>query len=144
MNIDLLLKVRAAILAEPAQFIMASWFAKGSVYHHDEDPESSYDRTTDIPRGTIPNCGTAACIAGWTCAIANGRLPAEQRLFSSGVDFVAEAALGIDQERGALLFYVREWPYDMQQAWLAATTLEARAQVAAARIDKFVETGGDE
>lgn len=58
MNTRLLHKVQKAILAEPRQFNMDTWF-------------SYFDCEGKPP----PGCGTAACIGGWAIALSKNLTP---------------------------------------------------------------------
>lgn len=133
MNTELLLKVKAKILAEPKQFFMHEFFT---------------DHVVGID--TIPNCGTAACIAGWAVTIARNENPEETRkyLYQSPNNLCtwleAQKALDITKEQESKLFYTDNWPseYDAayNQAWQDEDFEEA-AKVAANRIDYFIAHG---
>lgn len=136
MNVKLLRKVKARILAEPAQFAMSDLYQRAGAINTD----------VDLPRTSIPNCGTAACIAGWTCSIAREMTP---RDVDDGGPFgrdanAAEAKLDIDCGQGARLFFVYGWPKRFAFRWRNCKTLRGRARVAADRIEHFIRSRGRE
>lgn len=138
LNVELLNKVADAILAEPRQFIMATWFSKsgGTGTGWQLSPE-----TRDIPR-EIPNCGTAACIAGHVIAVFEGVNPA--RAHAMNFTYIKSRAadlLHITGDEAERLFFVANWTNDFREAWEEAVTVEARAQVAYDRIQYFIENG---
>lgn len=132
---ELLQKVADAIIAEPRQFVMTNWF----VERLSRDAYRSNPRIYDIPR-TIPNCGTAACIAGHVIAIANKMNPREASHSKSTLHVKHEAAraLGIDNELASKLFFVENWGHNFRDAYEEATTVEARAKIAYERIMFFI------
>jgi hypothetical protein len=111
INVELLLKVKERILAEPSQFDMRDW------------------------RRSSPECGTVACIAGWACAIADaeeGIVPTDYHQIESR----AEILLG---ERAIALFYASCWPDDLCFAEEDASVRSPEyAAVAAQAIDRFI------
>ncbi len=118
MNTKLLLQVKEAILHEPEQFRMYDWFTT--------DPDN------------IPNCGTAACICGWACAINLGTNPAEADQMILWPDNAKNNGLELDERQSARLFFFPRWP---EQFKLQS---QDDAQQAAARIDHFIATNGEE
>lgn len=129
MNVELLKKVKAAILAEPRQFVMSTWFTR-------LDPN-------------IPNCGTAACIAGWALAIAWRETPATARHRTDHRDFEVDIAarhvLGLNECEASDLFFTLSWPNQFRHAWEAVTdNPEKRARVAADYIDYVIKKYEDE
>lgn len=125
MNTELLMEVRQRILDEPRQFDMDVFF------------ESHAD---------IPNCGTAACIAGWAIALSEKTTPkeAKNRNFSLDYEILAVRALRIDFHQANRLFYVGTWPAEFQSRFRMSVESDERAQVAAERIDHFIKTEGAE
>lgn len=122
MNTKLLLKVKAAILAEPRSFIMADWST--------QDPESP--------------CGTSACIGGWATALS--RNPAKPNLhdshMSQGPDLMELSPDGENK-----LCYKGMWPQPFKDSYEKAEYAEDRnamAKAAADRIDHFIATEGRE
>lgn len=139
MNVKLLEKVKAAILAEPAQFLMTTWFA-------DSDDDYSY-RPYDRAR-KVPNCGTAACIAGWALTIGrryrNPRNAASRLGREGSIGLDAARAIGVPYRFAQMLFIVSYWPHAFKERWSMASTPLQRARVAAQRIDRFIATDGRE
>jgi hypothetical protein len=122
MNIERLLRIKAAILAEPKKFEMRYFFVR--------DEESP--------------CGTAACIAGFAIA---DRLKADTlagaRTLAEASDFdyweQGQLSLGLDWNQARRLFDEHHWP---EQFAYRGDTAESRAQAAAERIDYFILTNG--
>jgi hypothetical protein len=89
MNIELLLKIKAAILAEPALYEQINWI-------------------------TQKDCGTAACIAGHACAINNKRLFETNLITKPLGGFVYEDGielLKINYKQASELFMDWDEPY---------------------------------
>jgi len=134
---ELLLRAKKAILKEPKQFTMGAWFTK-----YPEERESSFEYT-------IPNCGTAACIAGWVITLSKENqnpLRAREAIvdqFKSTRVYVDEETLacrilGLPRYKAMSLFYVANWPNELIEKWEVADSPEERAQIAAERIDQFI------
>lgn len=150
LNVKLLRRVRDAIKNEPAQFVMGSWFTREltiqtyiSAYSL---PAAGSLRTIGDMNREIPNCGTAACIAGWTLSLAARKTPQKTASSASNSDILtmAEIRLGLQPDDESLsLFILTEWPRAYLEAWNEASTLEERAQVAAKRIDAFIKSYQD-
>jgi hypothetical protein len=124
MNTQLLLQVKAAILAEPHLFDMEFYLVRRL-------------------------CGTAACIAGHAVHIAAPQVydAAIHRLNTGGGYFVdlggeGKTALDIDAETAKRLFLTTRWPEEFLEAYEDCATSEQRAVVAAQRIDHFIATNG--
>jgi len=123
----LLRKVQKRILAEPRQFVMWSYF------------------TSSIPN--TPNCGTAACIAGWTIAESQKLNPQQANNFvqDHGYDDheLAKKRLGITHRQANHLFYDESWPAPFRDQYrkLPHNQRMRRARVAVARIEHFIKTG---
>lgn len=147
MNIDLLLKVKARILAAPSQFVMNISYANP---HTIRDQRSLFGKapSDDIDRDTIENCGTAACIAGWAVAITRDANPKsmwdQYDDLWDPVQSIAAAELGLEPRQCGNLFHISGWPRKFRERWYDATTLEHRALIAADRIDHFIATGGED
>jgi hypothetical protein len=120
MNKELLLKVKEQILREPRQFQMDAFFTA---------------RDADTP-----NCGTAACIAGWAIAIHLAKQPSRARRELVG-DYATYASeiLGHNADR---LFYLDEWPDHLYERWLKSESTDECAQIAAEAIDDFIAHNG--
>lgn len=128
MNIELLEKIKKQILEEPRQFIMTSFFVK----NHPLDREK------------IPNCGTAACIAGWALAISSNKNP--KQCYDSITPPIAlstpsQAQTLLDIPNGNL-FYVDGWPFEFQKEWYFICNKQERAKVAVRVIDDYIKTNG--
>jgi len=139
MNTELLLKVKQKILDEPKQFIMAEWFAK--------EWNINEQLSNLEPQRVVPNCKTAACIAGWTLCISEQLTPdiisrRKGEIFSPFLK--ARQELDISLEQADRLFYTNGWPHILNFKYSNAYTPEERANVAAERIDHFIKTNGEE
>jgi|SRR5215469_16420626 len=119
MNTILLVKVKAAILANPEHFDMSLWA-----------------------------CGTAACICGWTAKLAGEYGTLQEGLTADGEPCFDAVQLGarllkISYEQASDLF-LRSWPSDLYLEYENAGEDKAkRAQVAAAVIDDFIAHDGN-
>lgn len=128
MNVELLLKVKAAILEEPKAFDMIDWFRQSSA----------------------APCGTTACIAGWAVVINEGcRRPGQVPSWLRGdtCQYSGEVALEIDDEQAMGLFYIGAWPRLFAERYKEARSLldyAGMAKAAADRIDHFITTEGRE
>lgn len=135
MNKNLLLKVKEKILQEPKQFLMRTWYS--SVLS--ENPETLVLQNGVIKRKVkIPNCGTAACIAGWAACILNKKKPSEASL----VILPSEEDFGISISSYYKLTRFQAWPLKFQKHRKEGTVPFAKQ--AAARIDHFIATEGKE
>lgn len=144
LNIELLDKVKEAILAEPAQFVMGELFSDRLL--NTECTCGCHEDGWDLAR-KIPNCGTAACIAGWTVTLHMGLTPAAARKVKDDPWVRAARLLGIHGPGmwDAKLFEVSQWPSDLEERWHAEKSLEGRAGIAAERIERFkVEWAAEE
>lgn len=137
-------EVQSRIKAEPLQFDMQSWYRERDRFNSDSG-------LCDI---TIPNCGTAACIAGWMVCIDRNINP------SQAVMLVGDAGISVRQafrvEDGSALdwdklFYDHNWPQPYRQQFYEAENIfendaryAAMAKVACERIDHFIRTDGAE
>lgn len=82
-------------------------------------------------RQPFEECGTAACIAGWTCLLAG--------VGAREVEGKAMNILGLDGYLSEQLFYVPCWPTKLRDSYQEATSPGERAAIAAARIDLFIK-----
>lgn len=131
MNTKLLLEVKKQILKEPLQFQMACFFA------------TSLDWDSIVkPKYKIPNCGTAACIAGWTVAIATKTNPKEalRNPECLSISISARKALDLSYWQSELLFNMYRWPEEFK--FTEKHTPKQRANKAAKFINWFIKTGG--
>lgn len=142
LTIKRLRAIKKQILKEPRQFAMRWLFAKelrrlGRVewtdnVHHNKP---------------IPNCGTAACLAGWafTLFAERGLNPREANELMEDNAYGIEDAreiLRLADEQGKLLFHFENWPPKFRRAKEEGTPAFARQ--AAARIEHFIATSGAE
>jgi hypothetical protein len=120
MNVELLQKVKQAILAEADRFDMHSW-------------AETEQRDLSCSIASKPSCGTTCCIGGWAAAIHN-------QLHDDSLHYMkGNLALGISA--ASQLFYVEEWPLVFSRAYEKETSPRERARIAAERIDFFIEKG---
>lgn len=127
LNVRLLRAIQRQILKEPLQFTMETWF-------------------WSYPSGfrySIPNCGTAACIAGWALAVSKKISPHKAKLNyykteSAKLPDMAFPLLGVDANQGGRLFYFNRWPAKFK------TKHQDNAKQAVARIEHFITTKGAE
>lgn len=149
INVDLLLKVKAKILANPESFYMGDWIMKG------EDVEVFVASTRYRP---APPCGTIACIAGWAVLIDNPNSGLYDPVDDEPIDVRAARLLGLEVEIrkepyfdfkwspiANLLFYSSGWPPLIRERYRDASCERdyvKMAQVAADRIDHFIATDG--
>lgn len=132
MNVQLLERVRDHILEKPRRLMMGRWVQRqsftGSTYISDHGRPVKY-----------AECGTAACIAGWTCVLA------DERLNHSSESYIEQRAtdlLGLTDLQHYRLFYTGSWPERYRKAYYKATNMTERAKVAARRINAFIKTKG--
>lgn len=149
-QINLLRKAQQSILDAPKQFFM------NGVYDSNEDQkrrEEMYGYTNgDLPAaGKIPNCGTAACIAGWIGVHAMGKRganPAKANKFYYGedndyVDDVVDLANDLLGTLNCRLFSISGWDADLRDQYNDATDKHQwsrRAKIAAKMIDRYIES----
>lgn len=135
MNVRLLRRVQKQILKEPRQFDMDDYFA-----------------TKRTLGRNVPNCGTAACIAGWAIALSH---PTRKPRDVASCYYPAETAGKLLELPGCndsyndhlclnSLFLVDSWPLKFKESYNAAKTFTAKAKIAAKRIDHYIETKGKE
>lgn len=134
MNIELLLKVREAILLEPKRLDMWNWLGTAS--------------KRDNPDG--PKCGTIGCISGWACVLkekeARGlktfRGAARRLLNDVTIGLLAGAdALDLTNRQAGDLFVPSSWPTDLGLCGTVEGTPK-HAEVVAKGIDRFIAKGG--
>lgn len=129
MNTELLLKVKAAILARPEHFDMADWCqVNGEV---DLEPRAFSQMA--------PPCGTTCCIGGWAVAIVN-ESPYSSRLRM----WQGDRALELTERQVEKLFFSDGWDMPYASHYRDADTPAQRARVAASYIDYFIaQQSGD-
>ena len=103
MNIEPLRKVQAHILAHPEKLDMDHWI-----------------------------CGSAACIAGWTCLL-SGCEPGYK-----SIPGLASRLLGLRPGESFMLFHVDNWPHEIRRKYVLAETPKEAAQAASEAIDAFI------
>lgn len=114
----LLLAVKRQILKEPRQFDMSIWFNTAA---------------------GIPNCHTAACIAGWVaCKYKNVTPSVAVEKFKPWI--VASRALRIGSIKQESLFFLSHWPKKFLNNYYKSDKF-GKARIAAYRIDHFLKTG---
>lgn len=121
INVALLREIQKQILKSPKQFRMWTWF---------------------VSDNSIPNCGTAACIAGW--AIALKRKESPQKAYewwwnSNGTlsPFeIGKRALKLTNAQAGRLFIPEHWPAQFHKK------NADDAEQAVRRIDAFIKSGG--
>lgn len=128
MNVKLLRKVVKHILAEPKRLVMGSWLQR-KLY------EDDYIDANDIAR-PFPKCGTAGCIAGWTCELS-------KKGHVRRIDWMAKRLLGLTTLEARRLFLPDQWP-DRFGSGVADDGKKKTAAIAAARIEHFIKTKGKE
>lgn len=147
-NWRLLRRVQRTILKYPDQFHMGDWATSGHVDHC----------------APIGRCGTAACIGGWAVVLNKKSKPSRYRGY--WLETNARKVLGLPKpglfqpDLADTLFYVERWPEPFQKQYRkimehAYSNYDAHrkgwekraekyalklAQVAAKRIDHFIET----
>lgn len=114
MNVKLLKQIRKAILNQPRQFDMRGWF---------------------VTSANTPNCGTAACIAGWAIALSNNMNPlaAEDYAYNTSqtIPILARKLLQMPLGRSDIIFHSYLWPEPFCADFHKARSHKARASVAA-------------
>lgn len=127
MNIKLLKQIKRKILAEPKQFYMHAFY-------------SQLNGTREVP-----NCGTAACIAGWAVALSEHITPKQAKKNYLIPIFKADSLLEISNEQSLKLFYINNWPKDLGEAYHENDNYPTiQAICAAERIDRFIASNGKE
>ena len=137
MNIQILNEIKKKIKEEPYQFEMSEWFTT-LLECKDSKP--------------VPNCGTAACIAGWAISIHNKVNPREAYRIAirSSMSQRTQACeiLDINLEQGERLFMTYNWPekFRLSKSGVAFKYLTKKQQAALAikRINHFIKTEGRE
>ena len=125
----LLDRVCEQILKEPKQFQMDAFFATAN-------------GMADTPE-VIPNCGTAACIAGWAIALHDGLNPkAANEHLHVNLDYYFAGIMQLPIGDTNNLIYVDQWPDEFQEPFIEATEeqdWDRRAHIAVDRIRHFQE-----
>jgi hypothetical protein len=132
MNVELLRKIENHILEEPKRLFMPAFVRR------QEYGDSLFATNTLVAR-EYPECGTAACIAGWAVFL-NENL---KSLNSPEIMFKACALLQITTDEGRRLFLPQEWPLQFKRGGTGDGEPET-AEVTVDRIEHFIKTGGRE
>lgn len=124
MNKDLLLAVKAKILAEPMWFSMAAWSIQTTRRFEDHHV-----------------CGTAHCIGGHVLVL-SGYEPGLPLMTGNTIFQRACEALDIGERQGAEMFYTDGWPNNFRRDYYSGyeeDDFPKMADAAARRIDQFIE-----
>lgn len=155
MNVPLLRETQKRIMADPAHFDM-DWFLS-------REDEAGY---CYAPTELEP-CGTARCIGGeallaagakvrdtgsWcgdfvatpeiVSKVPDGTMDTESEYVVFNCAKAAQAVLELSLDQANRLFYVDMWPSQFSRRYNEADTHELRSQIAAERIDWFIDTNG--
>ena len=126
VNVELLLKVKDAILAHPEHFNMGSFRA-------------GYD-FRKMAFNKLGVCQTSACLAGWAVFIQH------PRKFRDLHTEICDLAENILQVNGTSVFFDEEWPSEFQIAYNRAADKEdhqGMAKAAADFIDHIIANPDD-
>lgn len=139
MNVRLLRRIKREITAEPKRMNMVTWAARPGV-HGD----------------AAPACGTVGCIAGWGIILSSKKrkpqfktlIPSIRRtadLWGNQIDKRGAKAFGISLTESKRLFYTSNWPEAFQSKIEKVNAgTAAYARVVCQRIDRFINTKGEE
>lgn len=139
LNVKLLRKIQAHITEEPRRFFMDECIIKAST------PEEWVNAAEDHwdASKTMPPCGTAACISGWTNILTRAKSLDQYQDFDRAI-----ASLGIvkssdfhDWTGADYLFLAECWPKQFSSRYKKAKTPKTRAKIACERINYLIATG---
>lgn len=133
-GIALLQRVKQRILAEPDKFDMYEWYCS---IDGEYDWSANLDPFFQTLRSAQPGepCGTTACIAGWVLLESGVQSIKNVRV----IEDAAAVELGVyNKYRTEPLFYVSEWPNDLQKEYKQTKS----PQVAAQAIDRWIAGNG--
>lgn len=131
-NVRLLRRIQKHILEEPRRFFMLGFIAKGEPGgKFKAHPNVPWFRPADLA-DSVPPCGTAACIAGWTNLFTGHRPDAWHP---------ARKEIGISNAQAKTLFNSGFWPEPFRGRYSSASTPAKRAKIAAARIEHLIQHG---
>jgi hypothetical protein len=128
--INLLLKVKAHILAVPKRYNQQVWCV---VAKNKEQVKDAIDNGVIAKRSDLPECGTVGCIAGWICYLTPGGRKLAKK---DGYIEAANAILGVGD---ADTYYLFGSEGLLPDEMAAAKTLRQRAKVGAKCIDLFIQ-----
>src|SRR4051812_24586244 len=105
LNVRLIRRIQKHILEEPRRFFMKAILAIGVPGSHEWDEVKGGWNPSDLS-DTVPPCGTAACLAGWTGLLSGKTLKQTARLSFKwfGTKLGLPKAM-IKKELGHSLFY---------------------------------------
>lgn len=117
---EILAAVCKVIADEPRRYDQSRWLVRVT------------DGSDLIPKGYFPECGTVACVAGWTCII-NRRVPENNMV----VEDKAQKILGLDYKEREELFDVNAAGQDRRTRNETSPRVHARRGIA--HIKRFVK-----
>ena len=121
--IALLQAVKQDILDHADQFDMAYW-------HRYDGRNCNWIPGSVESTEEIHSCNTSHCIAGFI----------QLRVNKAGnASFIAKRALDLEYPDVGPLFFMAQWPDHLKYAYRYANSRKERAQIAAQRIDQFIE-----
>jgi len=133
MNVALLRKIQDKIRDVPGQFIMTQFFT---------------NQRGSFGRYAIPNCGTAACIAGWAYTLHKETNPKkawdELEGSTGGLESMGAEILGLNLVQAQCLFYESSWPKQFRSDEKDRSSDEYLKDLPAraiARIEHLIQTG---
>lgn len=135
LNVKLLRRIQKHILEEPRRFFMAGVVITG-------DPGKAFPdhwAYVDLP-GTVPPCGTAACVHGWT-ALLSGKTIAQTKQLNFAWSRRALGLPVMKDESNDPLFYADNWPEPFRGSYRVCKEPAGRAEIASKRIDHLIKTG---
>lgn len=135
LNVRLLRKIKKHILAVPERFAMNWFIVRGTPGQIIEHLDWRQPMSLDGEFRKAPACGTVGCIAGWA-AFFTAKNP--QRLTNDSAERRGKKALGLSKDQAKTLFFTEEWP-DGGEAYDAAKTPRRKAELAAERIEEFIQ-----
>ena len=134
MNVELLRKIQQHVLDNPQRLVMNTFIIRKT---DDETPynyaEDKFFADDDTPT-EFAECGTAACIAGWTLILSQTPIPPFRREIAD----IAQKLLGIEFYQSKDLFYLANWNAIPRRRYHEATSQYERALIVSDVIDDFI------
>jgi hypothetical protein len=96
-----------------------------------------------LPKERYAKCGTAACIAGWTCILSMEDKEPEEIASNLVEHTEAGNFLELTNEQANRLFLPSQWPWRFLDGACDDGKTKT-AKIAAARIEHFIKTKGKE
>ena len=140
MNVELLKKVKQQILEEPNRLSMHIEITQDEEEFYDVLDGYTKEKVDEPNVALHPPCGTTACIAGWAVILSHPELKPKDVWRNYTISSEAAWLLEITYPQMSKLYYTYNWPVQFREAF-KTTDIKKRAEVAAARIDHFIETG---